>query len=253
MSLDTIGYIHSKETFGTVDGPGIRYVLFLQGCPMRCLYCHNPDTWEIKNSNTMTVDEILKDYESYKPFLKGGGITISGGEALLQIDFVIDLFENAKKRNIHTCLDTSGVTFVRNSKFGLEKFYKLIAVTDLFLLDIKHIDTFEHQKLTGQKNENILDFLKFLDENNKDTWIRHVIVPGITYDKTHLINLGLELGKYRCIKAVDILPYHSMGIIKYESLGIDYPLKDIKDLGVKESIKAKQIVLTAMKKTRMSM
>ncbi|MDO4778920.1 MAG: pyruvate formate-lyase-activating protein [Tissierellia bacterium] len=250
MSLKTVGYIHSKETFGTVDGPGVRYVLFLQGCPMRCKYCHNPDTWSLSNGKEMTVEEILSDYDSYRPFLKGGGITLSGGEALLQIDFVIDLFTEAKKNNIHTALDTSGVTFNRNSDYTFEKFKKLISVTDLFLLDIKHIESMGHKELTGFKNENILDFLKFLDENKKDVWIRHVIVPGITYDKNLLIKLGFELAKYHCIKAVDILPYHNMGEVKYKTLGIDYPLSGTPSLGESEAILARKIVLAAIKKKR---
>lgn len=250
MRLDTIGYIHSKETFGTVDGPGIRYVLFLQGCPMRCLYCHNPDTWALDRGNKITVGRVLDDYESYRPFMKDGGITLSGGEALLQMKFVIDLFTEAKKRDIHTCLDTSGISFNPSSESSLKNFRELIAVTDLFLLDVKHIDDKGHKELTGFSNQPVLAFLKFLDDNNKDVWIRHVIVPGITYDKELLLRLGYRLAKYKCIKDLDILPYHSMGKIKYEKLGIAYPLEGVKDLSLDDAIKAKNIVLYAMKIAR---
>ncbi|MDO5026660.1 MAG: pyruvate formate-lyase-activating protein [Tissierellia bacterium] len=246
----TLGYIHSKETFGTVDGPGIRYVLFLQGCPMRCLYCHNPDTWLRSGGQAMSVSQVLDEYETYRPFLKDGGITLSGGEPLLQIDFVIELFKAAKKRNIHTALDTSGITFDRKDPQILDKFKQVLKYTDLFLLDIKHIDQEGHKLLTGYGNQRILDFLSFLDENKKDIWIRHVIVPGITYKKDLLIAMGYELAKYQSIKDVDILPYHSMGKAKYEQLGLDYKLKDLDDLSIEDAIKAKYIVLAAMKLKR---
>lgn len=246
----TIGYIHSKESFGTVDGPGIRYVLFLQGCPMRCLYCHNPDTWTRKGGTPMSVEQVLDEYESYRPFLKDGGITLSGGEPLMQMDFVIELFKKAKSKNIHTALDTSGITFDRDNASELSKFKELIKYTDLFMLDIKHIDPVGHKILTGHGNERILDFLSFLNDNKKDIWIRHVIVPGITYDKNLLIKLGYELAKYDQIRDVDILPYHNMAIVKYEKLGIDYKLKDLKSLSMEDAIKAKKIVLLAMKRAR---
>lgn len=246
----TTGYIHSKESFGTVDGPGIRYVLFLQGCPMRCLYCHNPDTWVKTGGKAMTVSQVLDEYESYRPFLKDGGMTLSGGEPLLQIDFVIELFREAKKRDIHTALDTSGITFDRENEENLDKFKELIKYTDLFLLDIKHIDPQGHKLLTGHSNEKILDFLSFLNENKKDIWIRHVIVPGITYNKDLLIRLGYELAKYDSIKDVDILPYHSMGETKYEKMGLDYKLKGTKDLSLNDAVIAKKIVLAAMKEKR---
>lgn len=247
----TIGYIHSKESFGTVDGPGIRYVLFLQGCPMRCLYCHNPDTWTKKGGTPMSVEQVLDEYGSYRPFLKDGGITLSGGEPLLQMDFVIELFKKAKSRHIHTTLDTSGITFDRDNASVLTKFKELIKYTDLFMLDIKHIDTVEHKILTGHRNERILDFLSFLNDNHKNIWIRHVIVPGITYKKEQLIKLGYELAKYEYIRDVDILPYHSMAKKKYEELKIDYKLKDILDLSIEDALKAKKIVLAAMKKKKL--
>ena len=246
------GYIHSKETFGTVDGPGIRYVLFLQGCPMRCLYCHNPDTWTRSGGTPISVSKVLDEYESYRPFLKDGGLTLSGGEPLLQIDFVIELFREAKKRKIHTALDSSGITFDRKNKDLLDKFKELIEYTDLFLLDIKQVDPEGHKLLTGHGNEKVLDFLSFLNDNDKDIWIRHVIVPGYTYDKDLLIRLGHELAKYKSIKDVDILPYHSMGKVKYEKMGINYKLDGVKDLGIREAMIAKKVVLAAMKEKRAS-
>lgn len=246
----TLGYIHSKESFGTVDGPGIRYVLFLQGCPMRCLYCHNPDTWVKSGGQAMSTDQVLDEYESYRPFLKEGGITLSGGEPLLQIDFVIELFRKAKMKHIHTALDTSGITFDRKNIQVFDKFKELIKYTDLFLLDIKHIDNVGHKELTGHGNEKILDFLSFLNENKKDIWIRHVIVPGLTYNKDLLIRLGYELAKYESIKDVDVLPYHSMGKLKYDQLGLDYKLKDVKDLTLEDAIKARSLILAAMKQKR---
>lgn len=246
------GYIHSKETFGTVDGPGIRYVLFLQGCPMRCLYCHNPDTWIRSGGTPISVSQVLDEYESYRPFLKDGGLTLSGGEPLLQIDFVIELFREAKKRKIHTALDSSGITFDRKNKDLLDKFKELIEYTDLFLLDIKQIDPEGHKLLTGHSNDKVLDFLSFLNDNDKDIWIRHVIVPGYTYDKDLLIRLGHELAKYKSIKDVDILPYHSMGKVKYEKMGINYKLDGVKDLGIREAMIAKKVVLAAMKEKRAS-
>ena len=241
------GMIHSIETFGTVDGPGIRYVVFVKGCPMRCAYCHNPDTWLMKGGYTKTPEEILDDYERYKPFLKGGGITVTGGEPLLQIDFVIELFEKAKERDIHTCLDTSGIMFRRNKPEILAKYERLMKVTDLIMLDIKHIDPVEHKKLTGQPCDNIFDFLKFLDEQEKTIWIRHVLVPGITLNEEYLKRLGEFMANFTHIKALDVLPYHTMGKEKYEKLGIEYVLKDVPEATKDQAIWAKDIILSAMK------
>lgn len=162
------GYIHSTESFGTVDGPGIRFVIFLQGCPMRCQYCHNPDTWAVNQGQKRSVESLLDEYDSYKEFMTNGGITCTGGEPLLQMDFVIELFEKAKQRGIHTCLDTSGVTFDADNSQILEQFKRLMKSTDLVMLDIKHIDPEEHKKLTGHSNKNILAFARFLrDEGDR--------------------------------------------------------------------------------------
>ena len=243
-----LGNIHSIETFGTVDGPGVRFVIFFQGCPLRCLYCHNPDTWDTKVNQQKSSDEILDEYEKYKAYLSGGGITCTGGEPLLQIDFVIELFEKAKIRGIHTCIDTCGITFNKNSEELLEKFDRLLQVTDLFLLDIKHINNAEHIKLTAQKNSNILDFAQYLSDKRKDVWIRHVVVPGITYNEKYLYELGYFLGGLKNLKALDVLPYHTMGEVKYQSMGIDYPLKGVAALSSEDAGKAKLIIFEGLKK-----
>ena len=230
--------IHSIETFGTVDGPGIRFVVFFQGCPMRCLYCHNPDTWSNAINKEMSSDEILSQFESVKNFLKHGGLTVSGGEPLLQLDFVIELFKKAREKNIHTALDTSGILFN-----GSEKYDELIKYTNLVLLDVKHIDDNEHKKLTGHSNKNVLNFAKYLDKNKVPVWIRHVVVQNITFKKDYLENLGKFLKTLHNVQKLEILPYHNMGIVKYEKLGINYPLKDIKPLTKEEGIEAKRMIL----------
>lgn len=250
MNLDTIGYIHSKETFGTVDGPGIRYVLFLQGCPMRCLYCHNPDTWASFGGEEMTVKQVLDDFESYRPFLRGGGITLSGGEATVQIDFVIDLFEACQARGIHTCLDTCGVLFRDDNEETLAKYERLMACTDLVMLDIKHVNPRQHKVLTGHTNENIIKFLKFMDDRDVNIWIRHVIVPRITFNKEFLFETGELLGNFDNISAIDVLPYHTMGVDKYKELGFKYPLDGVPALSNEDAKIAKDILLMGRKKTR---
>lgn len=224
------GKIHSIESFGTVDGPGIRMVVFFQGCPMRCLYCHNPDTWDIKGGREMTVEEILNQYEANRAFYKNGGLTATGGEPMLQLPFLIELFQAAKKKGIHTCLDTSGITFRKDQPAYLEKLNRLLASTDLVMLDIKHIGQEEHQKLTGQSNDSVLEFARYLDQCGVDIWIRHVVVPGITDKPEDLNRLGQFIGTLRHLKALDVLPYHSMGKAKYEQLGMKYPLADVPDM-----------------------
>ncbi|MBQ4069388.1 MAG: pyruvate formate lyase-activating protein [Lachnospiraceae bacterium] len=246
-----IGYIHSIETFGTVDGPGVRYVVFLQGCPMRCKYCHNPDTWLPENyQKTSTVDEILNDYERYIPFLKNGGLTVTGGEPMMQLEFVTDLFKKAKEKNIHTCLDTSGVTFNPHSEENVTKVNELLKYTDLIMLDIKHIDPVEHIELTKQKNDNILVFARHLSKMNKDTWIRHVVVPGITLNDEYLYKLGEFIGTLSSVKALDVLPYHTMGEVKYENLGIPYPLKGIEGATKEQAKHAREIIMKGFRNNK---
>lgn len=244
------GRIHSLESFGTVDGPGVRYVVFVQGCPMRCKYCHNPDTWEINAGTMMESDYIIEQYEKNKGFYNGGGITVTGGEPLLQIDFLIDLFEKAKKKGIHTCIDSSGIAFNPANKELMEKYDRLMAVTNLVMLDIKHIDPEKHIKLTSQKNDNILAFARYLSDKNVETWIRHVVVPGITDDDEYLFKLGYFIGDLKMLKALDVLPYHDMGKTKYEKLGIDYVLKDTPPMDKEVLLLKKQKIIDGIKARR---
>lgn len=245
-----VGRVHSIESFGTVDGPGVRLVVFFQGCPMRCLYCHNPDTWNMAGGTETTVTEILDLYEKNRAFYSRGGITATGGEPLLQMDFLTELFSEARKRGIHTCLDTSGITFRPENPATVSRFSRLLLVTDLVMLDIKHIDPAEHQKLCSQPLDPVLAFARFLDEKQVPVWIRHVIVPGITYEQTELRRLGQFLGTLHNIKALDVLPYHDMGKVKYQELGMDYPLKDTAPLGKEEAAAARQVILHGMREGR---
>lgn len=244
------GYIHSTESFGTVDGPGVRFVVFTQGCPLRCLYCHNPDTWEIGKGKKMSADEILAKYDLTKSYYKNGGLTVTGGEPLLQIDFLIDLFQKAKLKNIHTCLDTSGIVFDSNNENYIKKLNKLLNFTDLIMLDIKHINSKEHKTLCGTTNENILNFAKYLNNKNQPVWIRHVVVENYTFNEEYLYELGLFIGSLSNVKALDVLPYHNMGEIKYEKLNIKYPLKNINSLSKEKAIEAKNIILKGIKDKR---
>lgn len=238
------GRIHSTESFGTVDGPGIRFVIFFQGCPMRCLYCHNPDTWAVHGGTEMTADELLMQYEGVKEFMRGGGITCSGGEPCLQMEFLTELFEKAHERGIHTCLDTSGATFDKNKT---AEFERLLRSTDLVMLDIKHIDPIGHKKLTGHDNRNILDFARFLSDRGVAVWIRHVVVPGITDDKEDLFKLGEAIAHIRTLKALDVLPYHTMGKAKYEALGLDYPLGETPVLSAEQAMDARNEIMRGLK------
>lgn len=227
MQEPVVGKIHSIESFGSADGPGVRYIIFLQGCRMRCKYCHNPDTWATQDSESQTSEEVLKKALRYKSYWgKNGGITVSGGEALLQIDFLIDLFERAKEKGVHTTLDTSGNPFTREGEF-FEKFQRLIKVTDLFMLDIKHIDSTVHKELTGQPNENILDMARYLSEQKKDMWIRHVLVPGYTDSEEQLKTLRDFIKTLDTVKRVEVLPYHTLGVFKWKELGLSYGLEGV--------------------------
>ena len=241
-----LGKIHSIETCGTVDGPGIRFVVFTQGCPLRCLYCHNPDSWNYDTDNLMSVEDILVQYEGVKEFC-AGGITVTGGEPLVQIDFITELFKQAQEKGIHTALDTSGLLFnLQNTN----KIDELLKYTSLVMLDIKHIDDNEHKKLTGHSNKAILDFAKYLSDKNIPTWIRHVVVPSITFKEEYLSRLGEFLAELKNIKALDVLQYHDMAVPKYENLGIDYPLKEIPSLTKEEALEARNIIIQSIKKYR---
>lgn len=245
-----LGHVHSIESFGTVDGPGIRLVVFLQGCPMRCLYCHNPDTWNLAGGQELSVEHILNQYEKNRSFYSRGGITCTGGEPLLQIGFVTELFTAAARRGIHTCLDTSGITFRADNPKIVEQFDQLMSVTDLVMLDIKHSDPNGHKTLTGHPLAPVLDFACYLDARAVPVWIRHVVVPGITYEQNELLNLGRMIGKLTNIKALDVLPYHDMGKMKYQNLGIPYPLANVSPLGREEALAAKKLILAGIREVR---
>lgn len=241
------GLVHSIESFGTVDGPGIRLVVFLKGCPLRCLYCHNPDTWTQDGAIKMDSEKILAMYEKNKEFYINGGITITGGEPLLQIDFLIDILSKAKQKNIHTCIDTSGILF---NELPKEKFDELIKYVDLVLLDIKQINNEKHFELTGKSNSNVLEFALYLNENKIPMSIRHVVVDGYTNNPEDLIKLGKFIGKLEYVKSLDVLPFHNLGKIKYEKLGIPYKLMDMESLSKETAIKAKTFILKGIKEIR---
>lgn len=220
------GYIHQLESFGSVDGPGIRFIIFFAGCPLRCKYCHNPDTWDMMKGKQYTADELLDEAITCREYWgTKGGITVSGGEPLAQIDFLLELFTNAKKRGINTCIDTAGGPFTREGEW-FEKFKRLMNVTDVLLMDIKHINEEEHIKLTGHTGKNIIEMFRYLDEINKPVWIRHVLVPGITDNDEYLIQTRDFIRTLGNVQRVEVLPYHGLGAMKYKDLGIDYVLKD---------------------------
>lgn len=242
----TKGFVHSVESFGSVDGPGIRFLIFLQGCPMRCQFCHNPDSWKTGIGEERTADELLDQAERFRAYWgDNGGITVSGGEALLQIDFLLELFEKAKQRGIGICLDTSAQLFTRKSPF-FEKFERLMELTDTVLLDIKHIDDEEHRKLTRHSNANILDCARYLSEIDKPVWIRHVLIPGITDKDEYLVRLRDFLSTLHNIERIEVLPYHTLGVYKYEKLGIDYPLKDVQPPAAERVANANDILQQAL-------
>ncbi|WHZ01344.1 pyruvate formate-lyase-activating protein [Neobacillus sp. YX16] len=222
------GNIHSIETLGTVDGPGIRYVVFTQGCLLRCQFCHNADTWEIGSGKQMIISEIMDDLMSYLPFIQssGGGITVSGGEPLLQIPFLTELFKECKKKGIHTTIDSSGGCF-SHSKLFIEQLEELLNYTDLILLDLKHINRKKHIQLTGMANDHILEFAKFLSDRKVPVWVRHVLVPTVSDYPEDLQKLGEFIGTLENVQKIEILPYHKLGVYKWEALGLEYPLNHV--------------------------
>lgn len=230
------GFIHSTESFGSVDGPGVRFVIFVAGCPMRCQFCHNPDTWNMQVGEQKSADELLAQALRYRSYWKdGGGITVSGGEPLLQMDFMIELFQKAKEKGINTTIDTSGAPFTREEPF-FGKFKELMKYTDLLLMDIKHIDDEQHKLLTGHTNKNILDMARYLSEIGKPVWIRHVLVPERSDKDEYLKELYKFIKTLDNVEKVEILPYHTFGEYKWKELGYDYPLAGIEP-PTKERIK----------------
>lgn len=241
------GIVHSTESFGSVDGPGVRFIVFLQGCKMRCQFCHNPDTWMLQNpkARKRTADDVLEEASHYKSYWgKKGGITVSGGEPLLQIDFLIDLFKKAKAQGIHTTVDTCGQPFTREEPF-FSKFNELMKYTDLLLFDIKQIDEKAHKLLTRQSNKSILDMAQYLSEIGKPVWIRHVLVPERSDYDEYLIRLNDFIMSLNNVDKVEILPYHTMGKYKWEELNLDYPLDGILPPTEERVNNAKQLLHTA--------
>ncbi|GAB3068089.1 pyruvate formate-lyase-activating protein [Salinicoccus sesuvii] len=223
------GNLHSVESLGTLDGPGLRYVLFTQGCLLRCLFCHNPDTWKMRGaSRVVTVEEMVEEIKPYMPYFKasGGGVTVSGGEPLLQLSFLTALFKELKALGIHTCIDTSAGC-VDDSEAYMKEMDDLLKYTDLLLLDIKHIDSEKHTRLTTKPNTQILKFAERLSERGQPIWVRHVLVPGLTDDPEDLANLGKFLNALGNVQKFEILPYHQLGVHKWEALGVPYKLNDI--------------------------
>ena len=229
--------IHSFESFGTVDGPGIRYVIFLQGCHLRCKYCHNRDTWDMNGGFYSSLDEIINKIDNYKNYITpNGGVTVTGGEPLLQVHFLIELFKRLKEKNIHTCIDTSGMVDITDD------IKLLLSYTDLVLLDIKHIDPAKCKELVGFSNEKEINFAKYLSENGIDMWIRQVLIPGYTDDENDLKKLRNFINCLDTVKKVELLPYHDMGKYKWKKLGFNYELENVKAPINAEIKKAKEIL-----------
>ena len=223
------GRIHSYESFGTVDGPGIRFVIFFQGCPMRCKYCHNPDTWQVGGGREVSVEDAVKEALKYKSYFgTKGGVTATGGEPMLQLPFLTELFSRLKAKGVHTCLDTSAAPFPAEENADRSAFDELLKVTDLVLLDIKHIDEEAHRALTGRSGAHARAFANYLSERGKPMWIRHVLVPGITDDDGALLRLKTFIDGLKTVEKVEVLPYHTLGIAKYRALGMEYPLEGVR-------------------------
>lgn len=249
-SAYTLGRVHSIETMGTVDGPGTRFVVFLQGCPMRCAYCHNPDTWETKGGTLTSVEDLVAQFNKKRVFYRNGGVTVSGGEPLLQPDFLADFFtalHNDKHGRVHTCLDSCGYAY---SPEHPERFERVLAQTDMVLLDIKHSDPAGHKKLTGCDPARILAFGDELARRGIKVVIRHVVVPGITDSEEENFNLGRIIGKWSNVVGLEMLPYHTMGIVKYEQLGIPYKLEGIEQMDKTRIPDLRKAVLRGMREVR---
>ena len=235
---DITANVHSIETFGTVDGPGIRFILFLLCCALRCKYCHNKDSCSIGTGKNMTLEDIYKKVSRYKEYImnSNGGVTVSGGEPLLQVDFVIEFFKLLKENGYHTALDTSGAFPIS------DKIKEVLKYTDLVLLDIKHIDNEKCIDLTGVPNTNTLNFAKFLSDNNIKIWIRQVLVPGITDDEKDLLKLKEFISTLKTVDNIEILPYHTMGKYKWEELGFKYELEGVPDATINDVLRARKIL-----------
>lgn len=226
------GYIHSFESMGLVDGPGIRTVVFFQGCALRCSYCHNPDTWEFNKGKEYTVMDVINKIRRFKPYFKNnGGVTFSGGEPLMQPEFLIECLKECKKEGIHTVIDTSA--------HGISKYYsEILEYTDLVLLDIKDISNEKFKLITGQNIDHLLTFIDSLNKSKCKVWIRHVVVPGITDSKDHINGLISFIKNINNVEKVELLPYHTLGVHKYNNLGLSYPLKNVQPM---DKLKTKEL------------
>lgn len=244
VATPIIGHVHSTESFGSVDGPGIRFITFMQGCRMRCEFCHNPDTWNMKGGHPYTPQQLFDEAIQYRAFWGSkGGVTISGGEPLLQIDFLIEYFKICKEHGIHTTIDTCGQPFTYKEPF-FGRFQELLKYTDLFLFDIKHIDTEGHRRLTGHPNNGILDMSRYLSDIKHPVWIRHVLVPERTDYDEYLERLGDYVASLDNVLKFEILPYHKMGVYKYEAMGIKYRLEGIEPPSAERVENARRLLRT---------
>ncbi|MFZ5967753.1 MAG: pyruvate formate-lyase-activating protein [Bacillota bacterium] len=231
-----LGKIHSIETMGLADGPGIRFVVFFQGCGLRCKYCHNPDTWDCKGGKEVTAKEILEKALRYQPYFKrsGGGITCSGGDPLLQPEFLMEFLRLCKRHGLHTAIDTAG--------FGIGQYEEILQYTDLAILDIKHVDEQGYRDLTGRSMQEFLDFAEVLEKSNTGVWIRHVVVPGVTDSEDHIVKLKNMIARFKRVEKVELLPYHTLGASKYAAMGISYELEDIRPMCAKKTEGLKKIL-----------
>lgn len=237
LDLRYYAKVHSIESFGTVDGPGIRFVLFLQGCHLKCKYCHNRDTWDMNGGEYKSLDDIFNKIIKYKNYIyPNGGVTVTGGEPLLQVKFLIELFKKLKKENIHTCIDTSGMVSLTDD------IKHLLSLTDLVLLDIKHINTEKSKELVGFNNEKELEFARYLSDNNIHIWIRQVLIPGYTDDEKELLKLKDFISTLKTVDKVEILPYHDMGKYKWKKLGLKYELENVRHANDEDIEQAKKIL-----------
>lgn len=242
---ETIGYYSQIESFALVDGPGVRSVLFLQGCPFRCLYCHNPETWEFNHNKLITPSEAFEKLKRFKPYWKDkdhGGITVSGGEPLAQMDFLIEFAKICKKNGVHLTIDTAGSTFRNDSTF-LTKFDELLKYVDLIMLDIKCIDEEMHKKITGFSSKNVIDMFNYLSEKNFPIWIRHVLVPSLTDNDEYLKKTGEFISTLKNVERVEVLPYHDLALLKYDELKKDYPLKGVNPPSEERIENAKKLLM----------
>ena len=238
-----IGYVHSLESFGSVDGPGVRFVVFLQGCALRCKYCHNPETWAAEGGEEWTAEKLFQRVYRYRNYWRGnGGLTISGGEPLLQLDFVREVFRLARAKKVQTALDTSAQPFAPDNAEWMARFDRLLENTDLVILDLKEIDDEKHKKLTGHSNKNILAMAQYVAARGVDLWVRHVLVPGLPADADGLRQLAAVFKTLPTVRRVEILPYHTLGLFKWQNLGIPYPLDGVRVPTAEEVETAEQLL-----------